>query len=58
MPCAGSVDGAVPPGAAAAAPIVATCAALAVQAARRGILDAVRYLLEQALPAIAAHRRA
>jgi hypothetical protein len=43
--------------AAAAASIVETCAALAVQAARRGDLEAAKYLLEQALTAIGAQVR-
>jgi hypothetical protein len=49
---------AVPSTVAAAALLVETCAALAVQAARRGDLEAARYLLEQALTAIGAHVRA
>ncbi len=39
--------------AAAAALLVETCAALAIQAARRGDLEAAKYPLEQALSVIA-----
>jgi hypothetical protein len=42
---------------AAAALVVETCATLAIQAARRGDLEAARYLLEQALGAIPAQGR-
>jgi hypothetical protein len=47
---------AVPPVASAAALLIETCATMAAQAARRGDLGAVRYLLEHALPAIGATR--
>jgi type IV secretory pathway protease TraF len=52
-PGADGADNAVTPIAAAAALLVETCATLAIQAARRGGLGAVRYLLEQALRAVA-----
>jgi hypothetical protein len=38
--------------------LVETCATLVLHAARRGDLEAARYLLEQALSAIAAQVRA
>ncbi|RIX40044.1 MAG: hypothetical protein D3M94_22245, partial [Rhodocyclales bacterium GT-UBC] len=53
---AGGADIAAQSVAAAAALIVETCAILAVQAARRGELEAASYLLEQALNATRVRR--
>ncbi|WP_041448459.1 hypothetical protein [Anaeromyxobacter sp. Fw109-5] len=55
---AGAAESAATSVAAAAALLVETFATLALQAARRGDLEAASYLLEQALSAIAGRRPA